>query len=485
MRRVFDAQLRETHSALVLLAGSHAYKAKKPVYLGFLDFRAVADRVVACRREIEMNRRLAPDVYLGLGTFTAPDAADPEPIVVMRRMPDETRLATLVSTGADVSKPLQQLARLLAGFHERAARSVEISFEGGATRLRTRWLANLTESEPFCPQLIDSQQHMAIRRLALRYVDGRRPLFASRADAGLVVDGHGDLVAEDIFCLPDGPRVLDCLDFDDRLRWVDVLDDVAFLVMDLEYLGRPDLGATLVDWYHRYTATALLPSLLDHFVAYRAFVRAKVAAIRAAQGGAATAVDVRRHVDLTLQHLRAGEVKLVLVGGPPASGKSTVSEALSASLDYAWISTDAVRRELAQGSQRYTVAAKDATYTELLRRTKQCLEHGQSVIADATWDTTLRRELAAAVATETHSVLVPIECTVPGRVAAAWAERRQHAGTDPSEAGASVATALAARRDPWPGAVRVDTTTGTALAAALDVVRAASAERPAQDGDGL
>ncbi len=161
--------------------------------------------------------------------------------------------------------------------------------------------------------------------LARRFLAGREPLFDRRVAGGRIIDGHGDLLADDIYCLADGPRVLDCLDFDDRLRWLDGLDDAAFLAMDLERLGAPDLARHFTDWYAEYSGDPAPASLRHHYVAYRALVRAKIARIRAAQDEPAAGCEAQQLADIALRHLRAGAVTLVLVGGLPGTGKSTLA----------------------------------------------------------------------------------------------------------------------------------------------------------------
>ena len=449
--------IKETHSGLIILVGDHAYKLKKPVNLGFLDFSTEQARHAACLREVELNRRLAPDVYAELATLTRPECGSHEPVIVMRRMPDELRLATLVVQDVDIDNELRALARLIASFHAIAERGPAISHEGRAARLWHRWRANLTESEQFCPDTLDGTVHAEIKRLALAYISGRQRLFGARASAGLIVDGHGDLIAEDIFCLPDYPRVLDCLEFDDRLRWVDVIDDVSFLAMDLERLGRPDLAARFLALYEEFSATVLIDSLVHHYIAYRAFVRAKVAAIRAAQGETTAAGQARDYAEQALRHLREGEVRLVLVGGVPGTGKTTVASALAEEYSFALIGTDTVRRELAINVDRYTPASKDAVYREVVARSRTALELGESVVADATWSDLGWRAAAETLARETHSRLVRIECTAPLELAAARAQRRFVAGQDASEADAAVTRAIAASQEPWFDATQVDT----------------------------
>ncbi len=248
----------ETHSAVVYFAGDRAYKLKRPVNLGFLDFSTREARAVACAREIELNRRFSPDVYLGTAEVRDPDGQVCDHLVVMRRMPAARRLSRLVRSGAPVEAPLRQVARMMAAQHAKAPRSPQIAEQGSRDVVRRRWAdsiaqtrqvqARMTASELPIPAALDEAE-----RLAMRFLAGRAPLFEARVREGRIVDGHGDLLADDIYCLDDGPRILDCLDFDDRLRWLDGLDDAAFLAMDLERLGAPALAGQFLAAYAEYS----------------------------------------------------------------------------------------------------------------------------------------------------------------------------------------------------------------------------------------
>ena len=186
-----------------------------------------------------------------------------------------------------------------------------------------------------------------IDRLAHRFIAGRAALFASRIIDRRIVDGHGDLLADDIFCTDSGPVLLDCLEFDDRLRNVDVIDDAAFLAMDLEFLGRRDLADSFLACYRRESAETAPAALVDFYIAYRAVVRAKVDAIRAIQGDPSGRDHARRHLELAQRRLRAGAVRLIVIGGGPGSGKTTLARGLAERFGAQVISTDTVRRELA------------------------------------------------------------------------------------------------------------------------------------------
>jgi uncharacterized protein len=267
--------------------------------------------------------------------------------------------------------------------------------------------------------------------------------------------------------------VLDCLDFSDQLRCVDVVDDVCFLAMDLERLGRPDLAQRFLGWYHEFSGSPVVPSLQHHYIAYRALVRAKVACLRAEQGIPEAVPTAQALIELTLSHLRAGEPTLILVGGPPGTGKSTLAQAMSQRLGAVLLSTDVLRAEggVWSSGDAYTDEARAAVYRLLLDRARHALEHGASVVADATWGRASLREEAAQVAASAASRLVTIECRVSAETAAARAQRRFDAGTSPSQADARIARQLATQFEPWPGTTAIDTESASdALEAALEVV---------------
>jgi aminoglycoside phosphotransferase family enzyme/predicted kinase len=476
------AEIRETHSAVVTLVGDRAYKFKKAVNLGFLDFSSEASRHAVCARELELNRRLAPDVYLDTISLVGSAGATLEHGLLMRRLPESARLSTLLSTNAPVGEHLRAIARLLARFHASAERGPEIDAEAGPIGLRRRWRDNLAETIRHRGTTFTESQYDQISKLALTYVEGREPLLADRVARGLMVDGHGDLIADDVFCLSDYPRVIDCLEFDDRLRWVDVLDDICFLAMDLEHLGHPELGQYLLDRYREFSDTPLSVSLEHHFIAYRAFVRAKVTAIQAEQGRVGAAREAAEYADLALRHLKAAEVTLTVVCGPPGTGKTTLAEALADRRGDVLVSSDAVRRDLALPAEiRYREEAKAAVYQATLRHARLALERGESVVADATWSQPAARELARQVARDTSSRLVVLQCTVPDALAAARSQRRLEAGTSLSEAGADVARQLAARWPPWPEATVIDMSGSVAwaLEAALAAMSANAVEQAA------
>jgi aminoglycoside phosphotransferase family enzyme/predicted kinase len=468
-----SAAVRETHTGVVFLLGERAYKLKKPLAFDFCDFSTPALRALACHREVELNTRLAPDVYLGVGAMPTADGSSGEPVVLMRRMPAERRLSTLVQSGVDVEDDVRQIARLVATFHERTPfeevddHNAEVAAEGSRDALQARWAANLDESQRFGGSVLDRSDLAAIRREAAEFLAGREPLLSHRVADGRIVDGHGDLLADDIFCLPDGPRILDCLEFDDRLRYVDRIDDIAFLAMDLERLGAPELTARLLGWYREYSADPAPPALVHHYLAYRAFVRAKVCCLRAEQGDPDAAAEAKALLGITRRHLGAGTVRLVLVGGLPGTGKSTLAGRIADELGHVVLSSDRIRKELAGLNplepapaayleDLYTPENSRAVYAELIGRAELLLGRGESVVLDASWSSAPERSAAAELAARTHSRFTSLCCEVSAGVAA----QRMIGRVGPSDADEAVARAMGADADLWPEAHSVDTSAG-------------------------
>jgi aminoglycoside phosphotransferase family enzyme/predicted kinase len=476
-------EVRETHVSILFFVGDRVFKLKKPVRLDFLDFSTRERRELVCRRELELNRRLAPDVYLDVLDIVGSDGQPRDHLLLMRRMPDDRRLSMLTARGG-ADDCIREVARAVAAFHARCETSREIAAHGDVERVRSNWESNFATMEPFIGTVLDPDVALEVQSLARRYLDGRAALFDRRIAHGKVRDGHGDLLADDIFCLDDGPRILDCIEFDDDLRYGDVLADVAFLAMDLERVADLRVATRFLDWYREFAAETYPQTLAEHYLGYRAHVRSKVACLRSAQGDDAGIDAARQLLGMTHEHLRGARVTLVLVGGLPGTGKSTVASGLADTLGWTLLRSDELRKDLAgightehAGADYregiYAPEATDATYRELLVRARSLLALGEPTILDASWADAGWRERAVAVSRGTSSEMIELRCELDAAVAAQRLSERSHAGGDASDATAATAAQMAPDFAPWPSAVALDTTgdAPSTRAAALDLVR--------------
>jgi aminoglycoside phosphotransferase family enzyme/predicted kinase len=467
---VTPTRVVETHVSTLFFVGNRVYKLRKPVQFNFLDFGLRSTRLQDCQREVALNRRLAPDVYLGVADLVM-DGELIDHMVVMRRMPDERRLAELARQGAGLDRWLQQVAETLVSFHRQADRSPEISVDATADALDAIWRDSFLETEPFVGAILEEDMEHQIRALVPRWIRGRKPLLDARIDLGCVCDGHGDLQAEDIFCLDDGVRILDCVEFSDRLRHCDVCSDVTFLAMDLERLGCPDAASRFLADYQELAGNRFPRTLAHHYSASHAYVRAMVACLRSDQQGDAAHSEARKLQALALDHLRRARVRLVLVGGMPGCGKSTLASGLSASTGWPVLRSDEIRSQVAatvagpsinvatveyrQG--RYHPKVTSAVYQEMLRQAEEALGLGESVVLDASWVDAAWRDAARSVAERTESDLVELRCLASPEDAADRIIRRLSEHSDISEATPEIARMMSQSMEPWPCATVIDT----------------------------
>jgi uncharacterized protein len=492
----------ETHISTLVLVGERVYKRKKPVRFAFADFSTPEQRRMACHREVALNRRLAPDVYLGVAKVVD-EHGHADYLVVMRRLAATDRLATLLVNDPDrATTCLLDAAAIIGRFHATAGRSAAIAEAGTGAHLRKVWDDSTAELAPFIGPILEPAIHDEVVARYRSFIDGREALFSARRAAGHVVDGHGDLRLEDVFCTDEGPRILDCLEFDDQLRHGDVVADLAFVAMDLLDGGRADLVTPFLDaWSSAYAAGGdradlVPPALLHHHVAARAWVRTKVACLRASQldahAAADAAADARRYATLALTSLRAGAPRLVLVGGAPGTGKTTVANALAATRQWPVIHSDTVRKQRAglpaagRGpAALYEPAAVAATYVAMRAEAEAHLRLGVSVVLDASWTRADERQETREMAARCGAEVIEVVCRCDPDETMSRVARRLAMGTDASDATPEVASALAAAADPWPEAVEVDTTGQTAGAVPAivnDLVDGVSATIPTWGG---
>jgi uncharacterized protein len=276
-------ELIQTQISYVFLAGDYVYKIKKPVDMGFLDYTTLEKRLYYCRREVELNRRLCADAYLGVvsitrenGRFIIGGKGEAEEYAVkMRRLPPDAMMDTLLANNGVTPKMVAAVAKTVADFHRRAATSAEISKIGGIDAVIQNTSENFTQTDKYFDIIIARETYRRIKTYTEDFIKTNSPLFRKRMDEGRVRDCHGDLHAAHI-CFYKGICIYDCIEFIDRLRYTDVTADIAFLAMDLDHYGRADLANKFVKVYVKESGDQEMLKLLNFYKCYRAYVRGKV-----------------------------------------------------------------------------------------------------------------------------------------------------------------------------------------------------------------
>ncbi len=423
-------ELRETHISWVFLQGDDVWKVKKPVDLGFLDFTTPEKRREACEAEVRLNRRLAPDVYLGVEPVTL-DAAGRHRLggggpavdwaVHMVRLPDDaradTRLARELLSAADV----ERIAERVALFHARARCDEETRRYGTPETISANVEENFAQTRATIGDYLRAAEAAEVESWQRRFLAERRGLFSARLDAGRVRDGHGDLRLDHVYLTGDDVTVVDCIEFNRRFRFADVCADVAFLAMDLAWQGRADLAERFLAAYAREANDYDLYPLVDFYESYRAFVRGKIAAfVASGEGDAAArrraAADARRYFLLALASERKALLPpvVVAVGGLIGAGKSTVGRRLAAELGAPVVDADRTRKFLLGAGAydkvhvppfdgAYRPELTDRVYAEVLRRGRCVLESRRPVVLDASFRARAHRAAARDLARE-HGV---------------------------------------------------------------------------------
>ncbi|WP_153111183.1 AAA family ATPase [Propionivibrio limicola] len=459
---VFRHRIRvvETHISYVLLNGRFAYKIKKPVNLGFLDFSSLDKRRLCCEEELRLNRRLAPELYLAVvpitGTPQAPclagEGAAIEYAVKMRRFPQSSLLDRRLAHNAVPAELIDALADRIAAFHAQAPRcpasaaygSPSVVWEAMAENLRQLRHALPAEN---CAGGLDRLERWS--HASWCALDG---IIVSRQHVGMVRECHGDLHLGNIALMRGKPLIFDCIEFNPNLRWIDVINEVAFMVMDLEERGRADYAHRFLNRYLEQTGDYAGLPLLAFYQVYRALVRAKVAAIRAGQeegGGQQHELAVcGQYLDYAQRATAPPMRQLTLLHGFSGSGKSWVSQILLEATGAIRLRSDVERKRLASlplradsratGRNIYGAEMTSATYARLSELSRQVLMAGYPVVVDAASLKAWQRELFRTLAEQLSVPFRLLACQAPEELLQQRLAARAVAGSDVSEADTTV-----------------------------------------------
>jgi uncharacterized protein len=489
---------RETHISWIILTGPFAYKIKKAVRLDFIDCIALSSRKRMCEQEVTLNRRLASDLYLGVVAITrnagvlrvGGSGEIVEYAVKMQEFPEDQELANLLDRGAVSTAEIADLARRLGDFHQRAPIATAEPGFPLTERLRNAVLSNLgsllsnlhaTAGLTELNGLID-WTHDAMHTLL--------PALRMREHEGFIREGHGDLHSRNIVRWGERLVPFDCLEFDPALRWIDVMNDISFLFMDLVSHERADLGFAFLNGHLEVTGDYAGLRLLRFYAIYRALVRAKIDSIPVGGSPAElTAMQRRmcRRIDTAVRLMSPESPIMLMMHGPSGSGKSWLSERLAASMEAVRIRSDVERKRLAglQAMTRidappqqgiYNREFSRRTYAHLLAYAESGLEGGLCIIVDAAFLDQSERRMFDELADRRGVPVVIVSCSADPRILYERIKVRRTASPDASDADSEVLAWQLQSSDPLTPAERarsvsVNTAAPTAVADALMHIR--------------
>jgi aminoglycoside phosphotransferase family enzyme/predicted kinase len=424
---VAKLERRETHISVVFLAGDFVYKLKKPVDFGFLDYTLLETRKRMCELEVELNRRLADQVYLGVVPICtkgdqfrpAEGGAGIEYGVKMRRLPDEASLSSMIEAKKVTPGDMTLLGERLFEFFEGAKGAGGIEKFGALDVIGFNTEENFRQLRPFVGDLIDTQRFEFVMEASRTFLKDRSALFQRRIEEGKICDGHGDLRAEHVYFL-DRIQVIDCVEFSPRLRCGDRAADLAFLHMDVERLGRADLSLAMLQGYTQAGGDFGIYTVLDFYSCYRAVVKAKVSCLGAGKR-AEMKQRASRYFDLAFGYaVRFARPAIYVLCGLPGSGKSTWAKKIAEIFGLSLFSSDALRRELPEYGEPsgpvafatgiYKPGTRTRAYSRLLGAAQLELKKGCSVVLDATFSKKKWREEVVRLAEDLDANIFFLEC---------------------------------------------------------------------------
>ncbi|MFK3974651.1 AAA family ATPase [Pseudomonas sp. NPDC087358] len=455
-------QVIETHISWVLLTGPYAYKIKKPVNFGFLDFTALAAREHFCQQELKLNQRLTEDLYLEVlpvtGSAEAPQLGGNgeaiEYVLKMRQFPQDGLLSTLQSKGELTTAHIDEMARQIAGFHDKAPRVLSENELGSPDSVMAPVTQNFEQILPFLSEKADLIQLQALEAWARTSFDRLKPLLAQRKAQGFVRECHGDIHLGNITLIDGRVVIFDCIEFNEPFRMTDVYADIGFLAMDLEDRGLKSLSRRLISQYLEHTGDYAGLELLNFYKAYRALVRAKVALFSLSADAdhvqrATTLRQYRNYANLAESYSAIPSKFLAITHGVSAVGKSHVAMRLVEALGAIRLRSDVERKRLFSADKDlYAEDASVATYKRLNELAAVVLHAGFPVVIDATFLKHEQRMVTAQIAEAAGDPFLILDCAAPKAVIEGWLAQRQTKNEDPSDATMEVIEAQLANREP-------------------------------------
>jgi len=450
-------RMMQTHTSWIFLTGEYAYKIKKPVNFGFLDYTSLKKRKKFCDEEIRLNRRLCPWLYLGVvpvvrcGQRLAIERPGEvvEYAVKMVELPQSAIMTQLVKKKKIDFSLIGRMAKIVSDFHESAEASDEVSKYGSMATVKYNWNENFLQTEEFINLLLPKRRFGRIKENVEKFMVEKRPIFEERLRQGKVRWLHGDFHSGNIF-ITDRICIFDCIEFNPRFSCSDTAAEIAFFVMDLDFLDSKEFGDYFVHRYIHHSKDSQILMLLDFFKSYRAYVRGKVMGFKAFSDEVKdsernVSKDVARKYFILSEHYANGlfdDPVLVIVYGLPGVGKSLISREVAKRMNLLHLRSDIVRKELASVplyEHRYSPFAKglysgrmrERTYHRMLELARDVLAVGKGCVLDATFSERDWRMRSRQLALEMRLPFFSVYCECPEEIVFERIAKRRN---DPSDA---------------------------------------------------
>ena len=444
----------QTHISYVFITPLYVYKIKKPVNFGFLDFSTLEKRKYFCEKEVELNKRLAPEIYLGVvpiskedGIYKFEGRGDPvEYAVKMKPLPSHGLMQKLLKKGEVGEAHIDLIVDKLVPFYKNAKTGEGVNTYGSIDVISYNTEENFNQTRDFVGKAIAEYRYHYIIEYTRNFLKENASLFLKRIEEGFIREGHGDLYSANI-CFDDLKKVyiFDCIEFNERFRCGDVCSDIAFLAMDLDFHREEELSGYFVDEYVKKSEDSELLELLDFYKCYRAYVRGKIGCFTYAspevpeEGKKEALISARKYFDLAYKYA-GGVPRLIIFMGLSGTGKSFLASKLLEEIPALYLSSDIIRKELLGLSPDehyyaeyekgiYSPEHTKKTYQEMAKRAKEALKAGVDVIVDATFKDSWRRELFLEVLKNTKAEPIWIWCQAPDSLIKERMEKRKLEGT--------------------------------------------------------
>jgi len=408
--KVKNLRLKETYISWLIFTGNFVYKIKKPVKYSYLDFSTINKRKFFCKEELKLNRRLSPEIYLDvvpilkagrklkiLKSSKAPLTKEKilDWTLKMKEIPQKYSLKELVKKGKIREREIQKIAKKIFYFHQMAQTSPEIDEYGKIKLIKKNWEENFEQTKPFLREILNENLYSFIKKEIENFLKKEKLLFLKRIKEKKIKDTHGDLHSENIFVTPKGIYIIDCVEFTKRFRYQDIVSDIAFLAMDLDFLERKDLSEFFVQKYNFYLNDKDLFKILPFYKCYRAYIRAKVGCLSLPK---ADLFSIQKYFSLAFKYafeLSKRKPLLLVIFGQIGTGKTYLAKHLANTIGAKLLRSDIIRKKMLgiplfshpkkNLEKIYSQKVTYKVYQKMLSEGLKAWKKGEFVILDATF----------------------------------------------------------------------------------------------------